>query len=265
MYRPRTLLKKERTPTRTTKIGFAAAALAVCLSMPGWAADAGIPDAISAAVADPARPAADTARDAGRKPAQTLAFAGIAPGAQIAQLMPGMGYYTRLLSLAAGPQGHVYAFYPPRRPTAPDLAVSGRAIAADAHYGNVTVLPLSYTEHALGLPQPVDVVWTTGNYHDLHNILTRAEMRDLNQRVLEALKPGGAYIVVDYAAASRGAGAILATSGIDPETVKAEVRAAGFKLRGSKNARHNTSDSRAAPCPGAGSRGSQFIRKFVKP
>ena len=39
-----------------------------------------IPSFLAAAVADPARPAADVERDANRKPAETLEFAGLQPG-----------------------------------------------------------------------------------------------------------------------------------------------------------------------------------------
>ena len=60
---------------------------------------------IADAVADTARPQADTDRDAARKPAEMLAFAGIKPGEQIIELLPGGGYFTRLLSVTVGPKG----------------------------------------------------------------------------------------------------------------------------------------------------------------
>ena len=94
------------------------------------------PANITAAVADPARPDADRARDADRKPAETLAFAGVKTGDIVVELAPGHGYYTRLLSAAVGPKGKVYAVMSPPKPDAPPNApVPGaevRAIAADA-------------------------------------------------------------------------------------------------------------------------------------
>src|SRR3546814_9711169 len=71
-------------------------------------ADAGGKTA-SPAIADSARPAEDIARDAQRKPAELMTLAGVHEGAKIAELAPGGGYYTRLLSLAVGPEGHVFA------------------------------------------------------------------------------------------------------------------------------------------------------------
>jgi hypothetical protein len=44
---------------------------------------------MKAAVADSARPSADTARDENRKPAEMLEFAGITPGKIVVDLLPG--------------------------------------------------------------------------------------------------------------------------------------------------------------------------------
>ena len=83
----------------------ATVAAALCAA-PALAAPA--PSAITTAVADPARPARDRFRDDRRKPAETLAFAQIAPGMKVAELIPGNGYYTRLLARAVRPGGRVY-------------------------------------------------------------------------------------------------------------------------------------------------------------
>src|SRR6516225_10634395 len=101
-----------------------------------WAAPS-IPAYISAAVADSTRPAEDKQRDAERKPAETLAFAGVKPGETVIEIAPGKGYYTRLLSAVVGSKGKVYAATSQPKPDAPPPPVV--AIAADPHYGNVTV------------------------------------------------------------------------------------------------------------------------------
>ena len=59
------------------------------------ATSSAVPAYLAAAIANPSRPAEDVARDADRKPAATLMFAGVAPGQQIAELLPGGGYFTR--------------------------------------------------------------------------------------------------------------------------------------------------------------------------
>jgi len=47
-----------------------------------------IPSYITAAIADPGRPAEDKERDANRKPAETVLFAGIKPGTTVVELIP---------------------------------------------------------------------------------------------------------------------------------------------------------------------------------
>src|SRR4051794_20209214 len=120
-------------------------------------AASGIPKAISAAVADSARPDTDRKADEDRKPEESVAFAGVKPGQKVADLWPGGGYFTRIFSAVVGPKGHVYAVPQPRRPNAPagapDPAARVQAIADDAHYSNVSVVMTSVPE--LSLPEPV--------------------------------------------------------------------------------------------------------------
>ena len=68
--------------------------------------------AIAASIADKDRPETDTTRDAARNPAQMLAFAGVRPGAKVGELLPGAGYYTRLLAKSVGAGGAVYVWLP---------------------------------------------------------------------------------------------------------------------------------------------------------
>jgi predicted methyltransferase len=200
--------------------GLAASAIAVGAA----AQNAG--SAISAAVADSLRPATDMARDVHRKPAEIVAFAGVKPGDKVAEMMPGGGYYTRILAKTVGPKGHIYALVPTGFANRPGGLDALNALAAQ--YGNVTVVATDLA--SFKLDTPVDVVWTTENYHDFHNGPT-ANIAGLNAAAFAALKPGGVYFVEDHAAAA-GSG-ITATSKlhrIDPAAVIAEVQAAGFKL-----------------------------------
>src|ERR1700680_4065824 len=156
-----------------------------------------VPAYIGAAVTDRALPQADTRRDAERKPAETLAFAGVKPGDHAADLAPGKGYFTRLLSAVVGPNGKVIAIASPPAPDAPPdkpkPAAAVQAIAADPHYSNVTVSEQRASQ--LALPEPVDLVWTSQNYHDFHNV-PNIEVANIDKAVFNALKPGGLYIVL---------------------------------------------------------------------
>src|SRR5262245_19187279 len=82
-------------------------ALAAVLSAPSFAKDPKPSAAVKAAVADANRPEADKARDADRKPAETIAVTGIKSGEKVAELVPGGGYFTRILSKVVGEKGIV--------------------------------------------------------------------------------------------------------------------------------------------------------------
>lgn len=227
---------------------------------------ADVPAHIAAAVADKGRPEADTQRDENRKPAAVAAFAGLAPGAKVVDLNPGGGYFTRIFSKAVGEKGHVYALVPAetleRRPQAADAV---KAIAADAAYANTSVISPSLQEAGAG--EPLDLVWTSLNYHDFKN---RGEgvTAAMNASIFKALKPGGIYMVIDHAAAAGSGGRDTETlHRIDPDLVKQEVLAAGFVLDGESDVLRNPADDHALRVQENDIRGKtdQFVFRFKKP
>ena len=229
---------------------------------------ASIPGNITAAVADSSRPDADKQRDANRKPADTLVFLGVKPGEKIGEIIPGGGYFTRIFSKAVGPKGHVFALVPERPANAPadmpDLAARVKAIAADANYSNVSVVvaPLA----TLAAPEPVDLVFTSQNYHDLHNF--PVDVVAFNKVIFDSLKPGGLYVVLDHSAeAGSGVRDTKTLHRIDADVVKKEVTAAGFEFVGSGDFLANSSDPRTAVVfdPAIRGKTDQFILKFRKP
>ncbi len=246
------------------------AILAATLSLSSICAGAAsIPGNIAAAVADGSRPDADKTRDANRKPAETLAFTGVKPGAQVAELLPGGGYFTRLFSKAVGSSGHVYALVPAPLADAPadvpDFAARVKAIAADPNYANVSVVVEPFSQ--LGVPAPVDLVWTSQNYHDLHNF-PGLDVGVFNKMVFQDLKPGGIYLILDHTAEAGSGGRDTKTlHRIDPETVKQEVLAAGFVFVGSSDLLRQAGDTHSLKVfdPTVRGKTDQFILKFRKP
>jgi len=228
-----------------------------------------IPSYITAAVDDSGRPAEDKERDANRKPAETVAFAGVKPGSIVVELVPGKGYFTRIFSKVVGPKGKVYAVSPPRRPNAapdsPDPSAATKAIASDPGYSNVVVRIAKLP--ALNVSIPADVVFTAQNYHDVHNV-ANIDMAAFNKTVFDALKPGGVFIVVDHAAAEGSGPRDTSTlHRIDPATVKSEVTAAGFEFVGESKVLANPQDAHTAKVfdPAIRGKTDQFIYKFRKP
>jgi predicted methyltransferase len=210
-----------------------------------------VPPAIAAAVADAARPQADRERDAARKPAETVAFAGVRPGMVVAELGPGRGYYTRILAKAVGPTGKVYAVINAAQAARPGVMEGLNAVAAG--YPNIKIVTVEYA--TMMLPEKADLFWTTENYHDFHNGPT-ADIAGLDKAVFNNLKPGGIFYVEDHSAAP-GAG-LAATSQyhrMDEAIARSELTAAGFRLDAEGDLLHNPADNRA----GSNSEAGHFV------
>ncbi len=199
--------------------------------------------AIAAAVADPARPQADRDRDADRKPAEVIAFAGIRPGSRVAEFSPGGGYFTRIFSKVVGSTGVVNALTGARPANAPPPTGPSptETIAATPGYSNVRVVTMDALVANSDLS---DFVWTSLNYHDLHN-RPNADLVAFNKQVLGLLKPGGLYIVIDHAAEAGSGGRDTGTlHRIDPALVKSEVLAAGFEFVEESSVLRNPADTK---------------------
>jgi predicted methyltransferase len=224
--------------------------------------------AIAAAVSNPARPADDRKADAQRKPAAVLAFSGVKPGDDVVELIPGRGYFTRLLSLVVGPNGHVYALVTAEEVKARAKAADPiRSIAADRSFGNVTVLTQPVSKFTV--PHPVDLVWTSQNYHDLHDqAFGPADIPAFNKAVAASLKPGGVFLVIDHAAASgRGTEDTQSLHRIEPAAARSEIEAAGLKLTAESDALKNPDDDHRLRIfdPRIRGRTDKFTFKFIKP
>ena len=249
---------------KRTAILFAGFALALS-GATAQAADA-VPKSIADAVASKARPEADTKRDADRKPAEVVAFAGIKPGDTVVDLMPGGGYFTRIFSKAVGPTGKVIAVVPEEMIKTRATAADGvKAIAADKEFSNIVVETPSI--NAIKVSAPADVIWTSQNYHDFKNkMFGPADIAAMNKSILASLKPTGSYIVLDHVAKPGTANATEELHRIDPAIVKSEVTAAGFKFAGESKVLAHAADDHTGKVFDAGMRGKtdQFIYKFTK-
>jgi predicted methyltransferase len=237
---------------------------ALVFSVPALAAAAqNIPAAVTAAVNDAGRPAAQREDDAVRMPAAVVAFSGMKAGDKVVDLLPGGGYYTRIFSKVVGPTGKVYATVPAenlaRRPASADGV---KAVAAEATYGgNIVVIHPSIA--SFSAPEPVDIVWTSNNYHDLKNANDAAAMLALNRGILNALKPGGIYMVIDHRAQPGSGFAHTNTfHRIDAEALKAEIVQAGFVFDSESNVLLRPNDPMNAQ---SSFESSQIIFKFRKP
>ena len=187
---------------------------------------------MKAAVADTARPSADTARDENRKPAEMLAFGGITPGKVVVDMLPGGGYFTRIFAKAVEPGGRVYAYFGSQY----DARLKTQGKDPDYQFADLKQIYKNLGVIHGPLPQfvtpvPVDVVWTSQNYHDMHNKQYAMDVNEVNKAIFKSLKPGGYYVVIDHKAAESAGDDVTETlHRIKESTVKKEVEAAGFKL-----------------------------------
>jgi len=245
-------------------IRVAVTSLALILAAAGTAYAA--TPAIDAAVADTTRPAADRDRDAERKPADMLAFAGVKPGMVVIDILPGGGYFTRLFSDVVGPTGKVISYVPDEmyagRPKSLDAIT---AIAAEPGHKNVQ--PMHDPALAPGPANVVDVVWTSQNYHDLHNV-PGLDLVAFNKALYASVRPGGVYIVLDHSApAGSGVSDTDTLHRIDEAVVRKEVEAAGFVFDGESKVLANPADPRTVKVFDPSIRGhtDQFVLRFRKP
>ena len=250
-----------------------ALAMAGMVSVSQAATTKPLPAYVTAALNDQRRTDADRAQDADRKPGDMVVFAGIKPGMRVADLIPGAGYFTRVFAGVVGDKGYVYAYQPSNL----DEYLKKRFNVAEVtpqflskpfeQYHNVSLVHAPVEKFVV--PEKVDVVWTSRNYHDLHDkFFGPADLSVVNKAVYDALKPGGLFIVLDHAAEpGSGLRDTETLHRIDEAAVKKEVEAAGFKLAGESNLLRNPADDHKAKVFDASVRGKtdQFILKFRKP
>lgn len=207
-----------------------AAALAISLCPIAASAQADL----SAAVAGPGRPADQIALDAGRKPAEVLAFLGLKPGDVAADIMAGSGYYTEIMARAVGPKGRVIAVEPeqfyigqPKAVAAWD-ALKGRARNVEltvGPFGTIAAAPASLDFTLMHLVYH-DLYWESAQYK-----VPRVDPAAFLKSLYAATRPGGIVGVVDHVGAAGDTRAVVdALHRIDPAVIKADFKAAGFIL-----------------------------------
>lgn len=250
---------------------FFALSLAACAprqaSQPAHPASVPAPSPIAEAVNAPDRTPEDRALDAGRKPADLLSFAGIAPGMRVAELGAAGGYTTELLARVVGPSGKVYAQNSPmllqmfaEKPLAARLQkpVNANVVRLDRDFDN----PFPKDVHDL------DAVVMVLFYHDTGWMKTNREA--MNRAVIEALKPGGVCVIVDHSAGTgRGIDDAQKTHRIEESFLKEEVEKVGFHFVKSADFLRNPNDKRdwsTSPKEAGERRGTsdRFVLEFAR-
>lgn len=216
----------------------------------------------------PDRDDADRALDAGRHPAETLAFFGIRPGLRVAEISAGGGYTAELLARTVGPTGTVYGHNAPfvlqRFAEKPWTERLGKPVM-----GNVVRIDAEFDEALPADVSNLDAVLMVLFYHD--TVWQKVDRQRMNQMVFAALRPGGIYGIIDHSARpGSGLGDVETLHRIDEDTLRREIEEAGFRLAAEADFLRNPNDARdwsASPRTAAERRGTsdRFVLKFVKP
>jgi predicted methyltransferase len=173
------------------------AAILLAISLSAQAAN-DIDAKVEAALAAEARPQADRDRDRNRRPLQTLNFFGLKDDMRVLELIPGGGWYTRVLAPVLADNGKLYVALGTGRVQ--------RGVLTEPGFEKVEVLETSenmrrppgarlYAMDEFDISvRDLDMAVTFRNVHNFN-----AEGRALMHReVFEALKSGGVYGIVDH-------------------------------------------------------------------
>ena len=204
---------------------------AVCLLVLSTFAFAGdIDTKVKEALAAEGRPAADVARDRNRMPLQTLKFFGLQDDMRVLELLPGGGWYTRVLAPVLADNGKLYVALGTDRVKENIVPLPGFDKVEVLETNDNTHRPEGarlYTmdEFDFGVDN-LDMVLT---FRNVHNFGEKGRML-MHRESFEALKSGGAYGIVDHTRRHMERDDPENRRRIDPVLVIKEVQAAGFEF-----------------------------------
>ena len=215
----------------------------ILLSLVGVAhAEHEIDAKVEAALADESRPEEDRMRDRNRRPLDTLKFFGMKDNMRVLELVPGGGWYTRVLAPVLADNGKLYV-----------------ALGTDTVSENVLTLPgfeqVEVLDTSDNLHRPrgsrhyvmddfefgvsnLDMVVTFRNLHNF-DVDTWEQM---NRQVFASLRSGGLYGVIDHTARHMEPANNENRRRVDPVMVIKEMLDSGFEFVGYNDLHYRADD-----------------------
>lgn len=157
-----------------------------------------VAEKLKAALASELRTEHEKDRDRNRRPIDTLKFFELRDDMKVIELIPGGGWYSKLLAPVLAEKGEFYvSLWADRvkdkllplpafnKAKYLDVGVSPSRVEGTRFY---TIAPFDF-----GI-KDVDIIFTFRNYHNL----AQEGRMEINKAALKALKPGGIYAVVDH-------------------------------------------------------------------
>ncbi|MDA0707342.1 MAG: methyltransferase [Proteobacteria bacterium] len=205
--------------------------IAVLLMLASTIAATGEIDAkVDAALSADGRPEADVFRDPDRKPLETLKFFGLEDDMRVLELLPGGGWYTRVLAPVLADNGQLYV--------ALGTDTVNRTIAPLPGFEKIEIIDTNENmrrpdgarlyvldDFDFGV-RDLDMVLTFRNVHNFGE----AGRLLMHRESFEALRSGGAYGIVDHTRRHMEPDNNENRRRMDPLLVIREVQAAGFEF-----------------------------------
>lgn len=189
-------------------------------------------ESIKQAMSSDIRTDREKARDSNRKPVETLQFFGIKDDMRVLELVPGGGWYTKLLAPALRDKGQFYL----------SLGTKGlkESLLKQNPFDKVKLVGSEgYEFENLNFNvNDLDAVLTFRNYHDFDE----NERVSVNKAAYKALKPGGVYGVVDHTRRHMQKKNDENGRRFDPVLAIKEIQQAGFVLVDYSNLHYKSDD-----------------------
>ncbi len=214
------------------------------------------------ALAAPERSAENKARDAERKPIESVQFFGIKTGDTAVDMIAVGGWFSEVLSAAVGPSGHVYSQNPPFIPASEPL----KALLKRLGNAEEVRVPLAQA----GVVGKADAVVTAMNLHDIYNGFANQPAGepaavDLLKAIYAALKPGGVLGLIDHVGVAGQDNAKLHR--MLPQQARDAITKAGFTIEAESKLLANPADDHTKMVFDPAIRGhtDQFMLRARKP
>ena len=195
-------------------------------------ADDTIDTKVEAALAAESRPEADRERDRNRRPLATLKFFGLKDDMRVLELLPGGGWYTRVLAPVLAEDGKLYVSLGTGRISERVLPEPGfekvEVLETTANIRRSPDRPIYLADEFEFGVSDIDMVLT---FRNVHNFDAESRAR-VNRQVFAVLKPGGLYGVVDHTRRHMEADDPENRRRIDPVLVIKELLDLGFEFVG---------------------------------
>ena len=185
---------------------------------------------VEAALAADSRPEVDRVRDDNRMPIETLNFFGLKDNMRVLELLPGRGWYTRVLAPVLAENGKLYVAIGAGRIkegvlTEPGFENVEVLVTTDNHRRSDRRSVYVVDDFEFGVDN-LDMVLTFRNMHNFG----KEDRGEINRNVFKSLKHGGHYGVIDHTRRHMESNSGENRRRLDPVLVIKELLDLGFEF-----------------------------------